>query len=443
MVGLLDQEGRVPSMSPAPTEHRRVVALILDGLRRDFVRPELTPNLIALKERGTWCAAHRSVFPSVTRVVSSCFATGCLPARHGLAGNAVALLNGEDLELYDVGKPEFLGHKQRLTGQILAKPTLAERLADVGGVIVFNNVSPGAAYLHDPLGHGHVYHRAGSYGPGRTPIEGSDALTVGGDLGGDRTTVDRFVAEVVNARKPALALAWLGHPDTTQHEHPLGSPEHLAGLKTADAHAGLVIAAVDAARAGGEDILLIAGSDHGHQTVTGVVDIATALVGAGLKASTTSADVVVAPNGTSALVYVDARHLDRLDAIGAFLAAQPWVGKLIGRSEFDAHGIPAGGGLAFALSMAADDDGTNAFGVPGLSLAVKPMEGKSDRIGCGQHGGLGRFEQSPFLILDGVGFAAGRTIAEPTSAIDIAPTILTHLAQPFEALDGRPLQAGL
>ncbi|QRM33021.1 alkaline phosphatase family protein [Microvirga sp. VF16] len=420
---------------------RRVVVLILDGLRRDFIRPDLTPNLVALKARATWCNSHRSVFPSVTRVVSSCMATGCLPARHGLAGNMVALLNGDDLDLYDVGKPEFLEHKQRLTGHVLAKPTLAERLAEHGGVIVFNNVSPGAAYMHDPLGHGHVYHRAGSYGPGRTPIDGQDALKVGSDIAGDRVTIDRFVDEIVHARKPALALAWLGHPDTSQHECPLGSPEHLKALNIVDGHAGQVIAAVDDARAAGEDILLIVGSDHGHQTVTGIVDIAAELVAAGLKASPESADVVVAPNGTAALIYVDRRHAERAEAIRAFLEAQTWVGEVIRRSDFAIHGIPEADGLTLAIAMAADDDGTNEFGIPGLSLAVKPVEGKADRLGCGQHGGLGRYEQSPFLILDGAGFAPGRIIADVTSAIDIAPTVLTHLGQPADALDGRPLQS--
>jgi predicted AlkP superfamily pyrophosphatase or phosphodiesterase len=419
---------------------RRVVVLILDGLRRDFIRADLTPNLVALKARAAWCDSHRSVFPSVTRVVSSSMATGCLPARHGLAGNTIALLNGDDLELYDVGKPEFLRHKQRLTGHVLARPTLAERLAGHGGVIVFNNVSPGAAYMHDPLGHGHVYHRAGSFGPGRTPINGQDALEVGSDLAGDRVTVHRFVDEIVNTRKPALALAWLGHPDTSQHEFPLGSPEHLRVLSIVDGHAGQVIAAVDAARAAGEDILLIVGSDHGHQTVTGIVDITAELVAAGLKASPESADVVVAPNGTAALIYVDRRHAEWTEAIRAFLASQTWVGELIPRSNFAAHGIPEADGLAFAVALAANDDGTNEFGVPGLSLAVKPMAGKADHLGRGQHGGLGRYEQSPFLILDGAGFAPGRVIADVTSATDIAPTILTHLGQPADALDGRPLQ---
>ena len=343
--------------------------------------------------------------------------------------------------MYDAGKPDFLGHKQRLTGHVLARPTLAERLAGHGGVIVFNNVSPGAAYLHDPLGHGHVYHRAGSYGPGRVPIEGADALKVGGDIAGDRVVVDRFVDEIVRDRRPALALAWLGHPDTTQHDFPLGSPEHLAAMQTVDGHAGKVIAAVDEARAGGDDILLIVGSDHGHQTVSGVVDIAAELVAAGLKASTDSSDVVVAPNGTAALIYVDAGHADREPDIGAFLAAQDWAGKVIARPDFGAHGIPQAEGLAFAVSMAADDEATNEFGVPGLSLAVQPAGGKADRLGRGQHGGLGRYEQSPFLILDGAGFVPGSVIAAGTSAIDVAPTVLAHLGQPADALDGRPLQS--
>ncbi len=419
---------------------RRVVALILDGLRRDFVTEANTPNLAALRTRATWCGSHRSVFPSVTRVVSSSLATGCRPSGHGLAGNTVAMADEGELRLFDVGKPEFLGHKQRLTGSILKRPTLAERLAQDGGVIVFNNVSPGAAYMHDPLGHGHVYHRAGSYGPGRVPVDGNDALKVGPDIGGDRAALDRFIAEVVRARRPALALAWLGHPDTTQHEVPLGSPAHLAALRTADAHAGLVVAAVDAARSAGEEVLLLVGSDHGHQTVTQVVDIAAELVGAGLKASPESTDVVVAPNGTAALIYVDRRAEDRIAALGRFLAEQPWAGRVMGPESFAAFGVAEGGGLAFAVAMAADDEAVNAFGVPGTSYAVKPADGKADRLGCGQHGGLGRYEQMPFLIADGPGFTAGHELAGETSAIDVAPTILAFLGHPAEGLDGRPLQ---
>ena len=423
------------------TEKRRTVVLVLDGLRRDFVTPELMPRLSALRERATWCAQHGSVFPSVTRVVSSSVATGCRPARHGLAGNTISLVDEGRLALFDAGKPEFIAEKQRLTGQALAMPTLADRLASVGGAVIFNNVSPGAAYLHDPLGHGHVYHRAGSFGPGREPITGEQALAIAGDLDGDAELVKRFAAEAIEGAKPALALAWLGHPDTTQHAVPLGSPQHHEALRRADAHAGAVIDAVDAARERGEEILLLVGSDHGHQTVSGVVDIDAELIAAGLKDGPASTDVVVAPNGTAALIYVDPKHCDRVARLGTFLAGCSWVGRLIAPDEFDAFGIPADEGLAFALAMAADDEAVNAYGVPGLSLAAKPASGKPDRLGCGQHGGLGRYEQSPVLMLDGPGFAAGGAITEPTSAIDLAPTLLAFLGHDAPGLDGRPLQS--
>lgn len=422
------------------TDQRRAVVLILDGLRRDFVTPARMPRLAAFRQRASWCERHRSVFPSVTRVVSSSVATGCWPARHGLAGNTIAMEENGALALFDAGKPEFIAHKQRLTSAVLAMPTLAERLAPMGGVVIYNNVSPGAAYLHDPLGHGHVYHRAGSFGPGRRPITGEAALAIAANLDGDAALVARFTAEAIDEGRPALALAWLGHPDTTQHDCPLGSDQHHAALLRADAHAGAVIDAVEAARMRGEDILLLVGSDHGHQTVSGVVDIAGELVAAGLKDALDSTDVVVAPNGTAALIYVDPRHQGRIDGLGAYLAGRPWVGRLIVPDDFEEFGVPAGGGLAFAVAMAADDEAVNDYGVPGLSLAAKPADGKPDRLGCGQHGGLGRYEQSPILMLDGAGFEAGAVIAEATSAIDLAPTLLAFLGHGSAGLDGRPLQ---
>src|SRR6267378_2688603 len=129
---------------------RRAVAVMLDGLRRDFIRPETTPNLVRLRERAEWFAAHRSAVPSVTRVCSSTFATGCHPAQHELEGNAMALLERGSFVVHDAGQPDFLQHKRRVTGRSLARPTLAECVRDIGGSIVFSNVSPGAAYAHDP-----------------------------------------------------------------------------------------------------------------------------------------------------------------------------------------------------------------------------------------------------------------------------------------------------
>src|SRR3546814_7806610 len=124
----------------------------------------------------------------------------------------------------------------------------------------------------------------------------------------------------------------MSEPDHVQHSVPLGSPEHLATLREADRRAGLVIAAVDRLRAAGEDILLVIGSDHGHQTVAGSVDVEQELVEAGLKASATSGDVVAVSNGSASLVYLHPRHRDRTEALAGFLRSRPWSGP----------GFPAG-----------------------------------------------------------------------------------------------------
>lgn len=415
---------------------QRVVLVNLDGLRRDFVTAERTPRLADFVARAERFPGYRTAFPSATRVVTATFATGCHPARHTLQGNSMVLPENGALVAHDVGRPDFLQHKRRVTGAALAVPTLAERLAQQGGAIVYNNVSPGAAYAHDPDGFGHIYHRAGSFGPGRTAL---DPLPVALDAAGDRATTERFIADTLGERRPALAVLWLGEPDHIQHNAPLGSPEHLAVLREADRNAGMVIDAVDRRRAAGDDILLLVASDHGHETVSGVIDVEAELLAAGLKSSPDSSDVIAMANGTSSLIYLAEAAEPRRDRLRDFLAAESWVGRLIDTNELGSIGQAPHYRLAFAVSLAADAS-ENEHGVPGRSLAAKPRWDKPDRLGCGQHGGLGTYEQSPLLMIDGPGFAAGAARDAGAHVVDLAPTILRHLGVPASGMDGSPLQ---
>jgi arylsulfatase A-like enzyme len=421
------------------TSMRRVVLVTLDGLRRDQITPETTPNLAAFSAAAESFADYRTVFPSCTRVVSASIATGCFPARHELQGNSMALMEDGVLVPHDAGHPDFLQHKRRVTGRSLAVPTLAERLATVGGAVVFSNVSPGAAYAHDPDGHGHVYHRAGSFGPGRLPLPAAEQLQVQPGLDGDRAMTERFIREVLFERCPPLGVLWLGDPDATQHQFPLGSPEYLEALKQSDLRAREVIEAVEARRAAGDDILLIIGSDHGHQTVTDVIDIEQDLVAAGLKDSELSRDIVVSSNGTSVLINVHPDCTDRIPVLAAHLDRADWAGRVIPAAELELIGQSSLHHLAFAVSMR-EGDGLNAFGVRGTSLAAKPASGKADRLGCGQHGGLGFYEQSPFLMIDGDGFQAGAIRQGRAAVVDLAPTILAHLGEAADGMDGAALQ---
>ena len=410
--------------------------MILDGLRRDFVDTDRTPHLAAFSARTEHFINYRTAFPSATRVVTATLATGCHPARHTLQGNSMALLEDGVLVPHDVGRPDFLQHKRRVTGHSLAMPTLAERLASHGGVIVYNNVSPGAAYAHDPDGFGHVYHRAGSFAPGRVEL---DPLNVGLDWQGDRAMTGQFIADVFEARQPALAVLWLGEPDHIQHNAPLGSPEHLAVLREAEQNARLAIEAVRRRRAAGDDILLIVGSDHGHETVSGIIDIEAELIAAGLKRSLDSTDILAVSSGNASLIYLHPDADDKRDRLANFLASQSWAERVVDAENLATIGQAPHNGLAFAVSLKADTQ-ENEYGVPGRSLAAKPRWDKPDRLGCGQHGGLGRFEQSPTLLIDGAGFASGTMSNAPVHVTDLAPTIMRHLGVAAPGMDGSPLQ---
>jgi hypothetical protein len=84
------------------------------------------------------------------------------------------------------------------------------------------------------------------------------------------------------------------------------------------------------------------------------------------------------------------------------------------------------------------DDRANPFGVPGHSHIVRDTLEAKDCTGFGQHGGLGRNEQRPFLFISGGAFAPGARRSR-SSLIDIAPTVLRHLGLPSTGTDGQPL----
>src|SRR6266851_1292854 len=171
----------------------RVVIVICDSLRADLITARDAPFLTELGKRSASFAAHSSVFPSTTRTSAASIATGCLPARHGLLGNTMALDEGDGLVCLSVGKPDFRDRLHRATGRTLHMPTIAESVSRGGETaIAISNVSPGAAYFLDPDGFGWVYNSAGSFGPGRRALPAQEGLAVGKGEAGDAAVTDRF-----------------------------------------------------------------------------------------------------------------------------------------------------------------------------------------------------------------------------------------------------------
>ena len=416
----------------------RVVIVICDSLRADLITARDAPFLTELGQRSARFANHASVFPSTTRASAASIATGCLPARHGLLGNTMALDEGEGLVCLSVGKPDFRDRLHRATGRTLHMPTLAERLGRTGETaIAFSNVSPGAAYFLDPDGYGWVYNAAGSYSPGRRQLPAEDGLKIAKGEAGDSVATERFCDEVLRRRAPSVALLWLSEPDYTGHNAPLGSPAHRRAIASADTNVRRVAETVDALDPGGERILFVVGSDHGMETVDETIDLDQLLVEARLKRAVASSDIVVAPNGTAAMLYFADPAGTLVERAAQFLETQEWVGRAFVGNVLATIGLPTNSALQIALSLKPDER-ANLHGVPGHSHIVRDSLEPKNCTGFGQHGGLGRNEQRPFLFISGGGFAPGVRHLR-SSLVDIAPTALRHLGMATTGMDGRPL----
>ena len=411
-----------------------VLLAVCDSLRADLVDAATAPTLARLRDEWAAFPAFRGVFPSTTRTSAASIATACLPASHGLLGNTMVLDEGEGLRCLSAGKPDFLERLRRATGRALGRPTLHERVAGSGAALVMSNVSPGAAYVHDPEGAGFVYHRSGSFGPGRKRLEDGLDIAVGAE--GDRAMTARF-CEAVLAQRPPYAAIWLSEPDHTGHHAPLGSPEHLAAIAAADANVARVLDVACELEDGGHDVLFAACSDHGMQTIRRKVDIDALLVRAGLKEAPDSGDVVAAPQGTSAILHFAPRASSRIPAVLDWLRSQDFAGEVFHGQALAQVGLPAGGTLAIAVVLAGDDE-PNEYGVRGRSDVAENALGGESLPGHGQHGGLGRYEQSPFLAIRAGGVPRG-VHRGAASLIDLAPTFLRHLGLPTDGIEGAAL----
>lgn len=417
-------------------KQRRVVFVCCDALVRDWINPDITPVLDALAHTGVWCDDHHAVFPSVTRASAASIATGCRPGRHGLHGNRMGLIEEGRIRIYDVGKPDFRTHMRRATGRTLHVPTLAGHVAQAGGFVAFSNVSPGAAYFLDPENAGQVYHRAGSFGPGGVLLDGPLALNIAQDFAGDRTMTTRFCHEALTLGTSAVSVLWLAHPDATLHKAFLGSPEHHAALRHADQCVAEVVDTVRMLRARGEDILLLAGSDHGQETIAGTVDLEGWLSGAGLSTLLADGDIAVAGQGTSALLYATAKGKAPLEQVLDRLRAQPWADGVESGDALSARGLIPQDGIVAAVNMARTDE-TNPYGIRGMRWVVAEP-GKQKYAGHGEHGGWGADETRPFLIAEHPLIAPG-VFSRSTSLVDIAPTALDFLGIPATAMEGKSL----
>src|SRR5258706_9750451 len=148
--------------------HTQVV-IVVDGLRPDYVTPELMPRLVALGKRGIVFTSHHSVFPTVTRVNASSMVTGVYPEGHGILGNTIYIPAVDATRGLDTSNRENLEAVARAAGPLLTTPSPGEVLRRNGKQLIADGSrSRGAGFLLNHAG-GAILHQDLS----RTPALGS------------------------------------------------------------------------------------------------------------------------------------------------------------------------------------------------------------------------------------------------------------------------------
>jgi len=440
---------------------RHFVLVVWDGMRPDFVTPELTPTLWSLRTNGTWFANHHSAYPTSTEVNGAVLATGAFPQRNGISANKEYRREIDSLSRFGTQSLRAVrcGDAQS-GGKYIGLPTVAELVQAAGLRTAVVGAKP-VALLHDRRARdqwapGRVWFVEGALPEPQlktlTNRFGAFPAPVSPNLARDHWATRCLTEAFWEREVPRYSVLWLSEPDWSQHEHGPGSPAALAGIRGCDQRLAVVLAELD--RRGVRDQTdVVVVSDHGFSTIGANVDAAAALRAEGFNARAVwkqppvPGDVVVVGNGGSVLLYVIGKDHAVLAKAVRTLQRQPFVGVLFTREP-----MPGTFPLAEAMISAptapdivvatrwAQPSPTNAHPV---SLIFNDGYDEYD-AGCGMHVTLCPTDLHNIAVACGPDFCRGFTDLLPSGNVDIAPTLLWLMGlKPPEPLDGRVLSEAL
>lgn len=435
------------------SRQNRVLIVVFDALRPEFVTGELMPNLAAFAQGGVRFVNSRSTFPTETRVNQSAVVTGCYPWKHGIVANRFREQVDGEARVLDSGKDEELEAAfARMGDGFIQMPALGERLAAAGRS--YASISAGTS------GGGRlINHAAEKTGSFRLALRRPEAAAPAGvfkeieakigpvpgleypRLAWNSYAVDCYLDYVETEIAPDVMLLWLCEPDESFHRLGIGSDETLRAIRHMDAEFGRILDRQHAQIESGA-LQIIAMSDHGQIGLEGEsLDLVGLLNRAGFSAgSDGSADCMVVV-GNAGGIWVKESDPAIIAALVDWLRGQDWCGPLFTRDG-------TGGTLSYRELRIGHDrapdialcmryyDVPNAWGRKGMSLHASRYP-----AGGGCHGGLSPYELQNVLIMSGSAFGEGVEIEAPAANVDILPTAMTLLGlnAPSE-IDGRILR---
>jgi arylsulfatase A-like enzyme len=440
--------GIAASQAQAPPQHTHLV-IVVDGLRPDYVTPELMPRLSQLGQRGIVFNAHHSVFPTVTRVNAASIATGAYPEAHGLLGNTVYVPSVNATKGLDTGSRENLEAIGRADRPLLTAPSLGEILPQAGKkMLAVGSGTSGAAFLlNHTVGTGAIVHqeftRPAPLGAHVLETLGPPPAHALPNAALNRRAVDAYLKLGLDDMHPDVTLMWISDPDTTAHTKGIGSTETREALRLADAEIGRIEDALQAKGLAGRTNLIVT-SDHGFSTHTGALGLGALVEPFARPLPDGSPDIVVAEGAVCFRAGADAV---RVAAIVAALQARPEVGAIFTRPA--PGGGPRGavpGTLSFDVArwnhrrsgdILVSANWTSETNDAGYA-------GKTTQSGVAGHGASSPYDVHIPLIAAGPDFREHAVSDVPTSNVDLAPTLLRLLGlQAPSSMTGRVIEEAL
>lgn len=421
----------------------RTLIVFFDGLRPDYITPQLMPNLFAFKQKGSYGNQHHSVFPTVTRVNSSSYATGSYPEKHGLMGNTVYFPEVNKVKGLNTGEAKNLLKINTATGgKLLTSVSIGEVLKSAGQkMMVFSSGSTGQALLQNHTLSGGAIINPDMILPSEIKEE---VIKHVGALPKQKQEKHRWVADALihygfADDGPLVNAIWFSDPDGNAHEHGIGSPEAMTSIKEVDKQFGRIL---DHLKTTGlsKNYNILVSTDHGFVTYIGNENLSEFLIKKGFKASAESEDVVVSEGA----IYVKDHNEQKIRAIVSSLQGQNWIGGIFTRASVK---DPLKGFIEGTISFesihwghsqrAADilvdknwNDDKNVYGYAGSGFSK----------GVAGHGSLSPYEVHIPLILSGPAFKENYISELPTSNVDIVPTVLRlHNFKIPSSMNGRPV----
>ncbi len=370
------------AQAPAP-----VILISVDGLRADYLRRGITPNISALAARGVTTPAMRPSFPSLTFPNHYTIVTGLRPDRHGMVNN-----NMDDPELgrFAMSIRAAVEDARWWNG---AEPIWVT--AERAGIPTATMFWPGS----------------------ETAVRGVRPrrwLKFDGKMP-EAARVDQLLAWLDERPRPGLAMLYFDTVDHDGHEYGPDSPEVNAAVAEVDRQIGRLLAALRA-RGIAANIVLVA--DHGMAQVSNDRRIL-------LNALIDPAQIKLVAGGAVAAIN---------PLPGQAAAVRTALVKRHAHMEcWDKANIPArlhyGSHPRVPAIICAADAGWMIWAVP-------PTPEQAARPLGGMHGYDPALpDMAAAFVAAGPAFRRGVTVA-PFDNVDIHPLLLRLLGLPAMATDG-------